>query len=99
MLELAKRLQLQDSKHVPLSPPERFAAWLARQEEQGRTFTEDQRRWLEIIRDHVVANLSIERDDFAYVPFAQEGGIGKVYQLFGEELWGMLEELNEVLAA
>lgn len=32
-------------------------------------------------------------------PFAQEGGIGKVYQLFGEELWGMLEELNEVLAA
>ena len=47
----------------------------------------------------MVANLSIERDDFAYVLFAQEGGIGKVYQLFGEELWGMLEDLNEVLAA
>ena len=25
--------------------------------------------------------------------------IGKVYQLFGEELWGMLDDLNEVLAA
>jgi type I restriction enzyme R subunit len=78
---------------------ERFVAWLAKQESQGNKFTGEQRRWLEMIRDHVVANLSIERDDFGYVPFAQEGGIGKVYQLFGEDLWGMLEELNEVLAA
>ncbi|MBT0663654.1 DEAD/DEAH box helicase family protein [Geobacter pelophilus] len=78
---------------------ERFAVWLAKQEEGGMTFSDEQRRWLEMIRDHVVANLSIERDDFAYVPFSQEGGIGKVYQLFGEELWPMLEELNEVLAA
>jgi len=78
---------------------ERLAAWLAQQEKHGRKFTSEQYRWLEMIRDHVVANLSIERDDFGYVPFAQEGGIGKVYQLFGEELWGMLEELNEVLAA
>jgi len=40
--------------------------------------------WIEMIRDHIAANLSIEKDDFNYVPFAQEGGIGKVYQLFGE---------------
>ena len=38
-------------------------------------------------------------DDFEYVPFAQKGGAGKVYQLFGERLPGLLEELNEVLAA
>ena len=78
---------------------ERFAAWLAQQEKQGRKFTDEQRLWLYMIRDHVVANLSIERDDFGYVPFAQVGGVGKVYQIFGEGLWGMLEELNEVLAA
>jgi len=83
------------AKHVH----ERLAAWMIQQEKQGMKFSDEQRRWLEMIRDHVVANLSIERDDFEYVPFAQEGGIGKVYQLFGEELWGMLEELNEVLAA
>ncbi len=28
-----------------------------------------------------------------------EGGLGKAYQLFGEELWTLLEELNETLAA
>ena len=29
---------------------------------------------------------NIEPDDFEYAPFAQEGGLGKVHQLFGDEL-------------
>jgi type I restriction enzyme R subunit len=32
-------------------------------------------------------------------PFAQQGGLGKVYQLFGEELGSIVQELNEVVAA
>jgi len=52
------------------------------------------------IQEHLGNNcLEIGRDDFEFTPFKENGGIGKVYQLFGEELWGMLEELNEVLAA
>nr|WP_214300155.1 type I restriction-modification enzyme R subunit C-terminal domain-containing protein [Pelotalea chapellei] len=78
---------------------ERFAAWIAKQEAQGKTFNAEQRWWLERIRDHVIGSIEIGRDDFEFTPFKENGGIGKVYQLFGEELWGMLEELNEVLAA
>ena len=78
---------------------ERFSAWVARQEASGKTFSDEQRWWLERIRDHVISSLEIGRDDFEFTPFKENGGIGKVYQLFGEELWGMLEELNEVLAA
>jgi type I restriction enzyme R subunit len=52
-----------------------------------------------MIRDHVAANLSIETDDFDYVPFAQEGGLGRVHQIFGDDLSKILEELNGVLAA
>ena len=37
--------------------------------------------------------------DFDYAPFAQEGGWGKVHQLFGDELNVIIEELNETLAA
>lgn len=37
--------------------------------------------------------------DFDYAPFAQEGRLGKVFQLFGEELNVIIEELNEALAA
>jgi type I restriction enzyme R subunit len=91
----------QDNELVPF--PERvnvnFNAWLAQQENTGKTFTDEQKHWLEMIRDHIAANLSIETEDFDYAPFAQEGGIGKVYQVFGDELKKILEEMNEVLAA
>lgn len=91
----------QDNELVPF--PERvnanFNAWLAGQQSAGKQFNADQRRWLEMIRDHIAANLGIAPDDFEYAPFAQQGGLGKVYQLFGEELNTMIEELNETLAA
>ncbi|WHZ14059.1 MAG: hypothetical protein OJF52_000894 [Nitrospira sp.] len=52
-----------------------------------------------MIRDHVAANLVVGPDDFEYAPFAQEGGLGKVHQLFVSELDKMIEELNGALAA
>jgi type I restriction enzyme R subunit len=92
-----------------------FKAWLAQQAQaiqsedssrhsgEGRNpglpFTPDQMHWLEMIRDHIAANLGIVPDDFEYSPFAQEGGIGKVYQLFGAELPNVLEAMNRELAA
>ncbi len=78
---------------------ERFAKWLADQESNGRKFTTEQRQWLELIRDHIAASLAIDTDDFEYVPFAQHGGLGKAYQVFGKDLNPLLNELNEVLAA
>ncbi|MFH1817832.1 MAG: type I restriction-modification enzyme R subunit C-terminal domain-containing protein [Pseudomonadota bacterium] len=91
----------QDNELVPF--PERvnanFKAWLAGQESAGKPFNAEQLRWLEMIRDHIAANLGIEPDDFEYAPFAQEGGLGKVYQLFGDELNSLIEQLNESLAA
>ena len=49
--------------------------------------------------NHVAVNLAVERGDFEYAPFAQEGGLGKVHQLFGNELNMIIDELNGVLAA
>ncbi len=91
----------QDNELIPF--PERvnanFRAWLARQEGGGKKFTEEQRRWLEMIKDHIAASLGIEPDDFEYAPFAQLGGLGKVHHLFGDRLNAMIDELNEMLAA
>jgi type I restriction enzyme R subunit len=78
---------------------ERFARWLVQQQYLGRTFTPDQLRWLEEIRDHVAASMGISTDDFDYMPFVERGGIGKAFELFGEQLAPLLEELTEVLAA
>ncbi len=77
---------------------ERFRGWLAMQETAGRAFTDEQLRWLEEIRDHVAGSVSMEMSDFQYAPFNQRGGLGKAYELFGEELGELLEELNVALA-
>jgi len=91
----------QDDELIPFPDQvcQRFYDWLVQQKGLGRTFTPEQLRWLELIRDHVAANLGIERDDFEYAPFIEHGGLGKVYQLFGDQLNLLLDELNEVLAA
>ena len=52
-----------------------------------------------MIRDHVAANLSIEKEDFELAPFSREGGLGKVHQVFGGDLETIIVELNGALAA
>ncbi|MBD0373708.1 MAG: hypothetical protein ICV60_22945 [Pyrinomonadaceae bacterium] len=77
----------------------RFENWLARQETLHKPFTSEQRRWLEMIAEHIATSLNIEAEDFKYSPFSQRGGLGRAYQVFGDSLPNLLEELNEVLAA
>ncbi len=77
---------------------ERFHGWLAMQETAGRDFTDEQRQWLEAIKDHIAGSVSIDPGDLQYAPFAQRGGIGRAYAVFGDELAALLEELNLALA-
>ncbi|MBL8340221.1 MAG: hypothetical protein JNL30_02040, partial [Rubrivivax sp.] len=76
-----------------------YKAWLAQQASAGKAFTPEQLRWLEMIRDHVAANLGVTLEDFEYAPFSQQGGLGRVHQLFGGELEQVIEELNRELVA
>ncbi len=101
LVSLVRFATHQDHELVPFAEKVNvnFNAWLGEQESRGKKFTDEQRHWLEMIRDHVAANLVVEAEDFEYVPFAQEGGLGKVHQLFGNELNRLLEELNGTLAA
>lgn len=102
LVSLVRFAMHQDNELVPF--PERvianFKAWIVGAA-QGRDepFTDEQVRWLKMIRDHIAANLTIEIDDFDYAPFSREGGLGKVHQLFGEQLSEILNELNQGLAA
>ena len=52
-----------------------------------------------MIRDHIAANLGIAPEDFEYAPFAQQGGLGKVHQLFGPRLEPLITDLNQALVA
>lgn len=101
LVSLVRFAMHQENELVPF--PEKvevnFKAWLTQQEAAGRKFNAEQRQWLVMIRDHIAANLGIETEDFDYAPFSQQGGLGKVHQLFGEELPVIIEQLNETLAA
>ena len=76
---------------------ERFQGWLAMQETAGRDFTDEQRQWLDAIKDHISGSVSIDPGDLEYAPFAQRGGIGRAHVLFGDGLTTLLEELNLAL--
>ncbi|MCA1702687.1 MAG: type III restriction endonuclease subunit R, partial [Actinobacteria bacterium] len=91
----------QDNELVPFPDVvhERFETWMAAQRTAGRTFTDEQQAWLQRIGDHIAASLSISAEDFEAVPFVQHGGLGKAYELFGDQLTPLLDELTEVLAA
>ncbi len=78
---------------------ERYQRWLAEQEEAGASFTPEQRRWLDAIKDHVSTSLRIEQDDFEYGKLQQLGGLGRVYGVFGDDLTRIMEEINERVAA
>jgi len=101
LVSLVRFAMHQDNELVPY--PERvdanFKAWVAQQAQNGTAFSTEQMHWLNMIREHIAGNLTIEPDDFEYSPFAQEGGMGRVHQLFGAELPRVLEALNQALVA
>ena len=78
----------------------RFANWLAKQERQrGQPFDEEQRKWLELIRDTIASSLTIEPVDFRYGLLAQQGGWGRANRTFNGALRPLLDDLNKELAA
>ena len=78
---------------------ERFDTWIATQQTTERSFTSEQLRWLEAIRDHIVGSVCIEMSDLELPPFNQQGGLMQAYAIFGDELQSILDELNVELAA
>lgn len=79
---------------------ENFKNWIFKQNAgKHNRFTNEQMDWLRMIKDHVVSSYHIEIDDLDFTPFDSQGGRGKMYQLFGNEMNEIINELNEVLAA
>jgi len=52
-----------------------------------------------MIKDHIASSFHIGLDDLDYTPFDREGGRGKMWELFGAEMDGVINELNQVLTA
>ena len=79
---------------------ENFKKWIFKQNAGlHNRFSGEQMDWLRMIKDHVVSSYHIELDDLDYTPFDSQGGKGKMFKLFGNEMNEIINELNKVLAA
>lgn len=77
-----------------------FQYWImAKHNEPGPKFTEAQVNWLNMIRDHMTTSFHLDRDDLELAPFDSQGGLGTMYQLFGDRMDAIMDELNEALVA
>ena len=76
----------------------RYDAWLA-ERNVAKSFTAEQREWLDRMAEHIATSLAIVSDDFQDGWFGQHGSLGKAHALFGDKLTPLLAELNERLAA
>ena len=67
---------------------------------EGKTFNNDQLKWIDFIRNHLVSNLTIGLDDFNQVPiFEQRGGLRAAENVFGPNLPQIIQDINYAMAA
>lgn len=77
-----------------------FKTWIFKQNAgQHNRFTEAQMQWLRMLKDHIVNSFHIEVADLDYTPFDAQGGRGRMYQLFGDNMETIIDELNDILVA
>jgi type I restriction enzyme R subunit len=76
-----------------------FQDWVFRKQAGTLKFTEEQMQWLRMIKDYVANSFHIDREDFDLSPFIANGGLTKMWNLFGEQTDEIINELNEALAA
>lgn len=50
-------------------------------------------------KDYIANSFHIDRGDFDLSPFIANGGLTKMWKLFGEQTDDIINELNEALAA
>jgi type I restriction enzyme R subunit len=66
-----------------------------------RSFNEQQEKWLELIKRHLLENLLMEKEDMDYLPiFTREGASwGKLNRVFDGDLEIIIHEINQAIAA
>ncbi len=76
-----------------------FMQWTLRRNAGAVHFTDEQMEWLRLVKDHIAVSLSIEPSDLDLNPFDRKGGLGRFYEVFGENYEAILTEMNIELVA
>lgn len=100
LVDIISMVKRAANEATPLMTAEERVNAAVKQVVVGRDLTEEQMKWMDYIRQHLVQNLSIEREDFDHVPvLSDRGGWGRADQTFDGQLAELLGELNRELVA
>lgn len=102
LVALIRRVCGFDQSITPFSNTVRknFQDWIMKYHSGGnQKFNEQHMEWLQAIRDHIASSFHFERDDLEMTPFDAKGGLMGMYQLFGDRMDWVMDELNRELVA
>ncbi len=86
--------------HYDKTVDRNFQQWILKKNAgQHNRFDNEQMDWLYMLKEQIATSVHIEADDLDYTPFDAKGGRGKMWQLFGDEMENIINEMNEALAA
>jgi len=76
-----------------------FMQWTLKRNAGNVHFTDEQMDWLRLIKEHIAISLSIETEDLELSPFDRKGGLGRFYDVFGDQYEEIQMEMNVELVA
>lgn len=76
-----------------------FMQWTMKCNAGNIHFTDEQMKWLRLIKEHIISSLSMEVQDLEYNPFVGMGGLGRFYELFGDNYESILHQMSVELVA
>jgi type I restriction enzyme, R subunit len=101
LVALLRRVTEMDQTLTPYDQTVRrnFQTWVMQKQAGALKFTPEQTQWLQMLRDHIATSLHVSAEDLDLTPFHENGGRGRMFQLFGNGWREILEEMNAEVAA
>ena len=78
---------------------ERYAGWLLQQKNLGVKFTDNQKWWLDRIKDAISQSAHFDVKDLEMSPFTERGGTDGVLAELGNSVTDLIESMNMELAS
>lgn len=67
---------------------------------EGKQLSNEQNNWVQYIKEHLIQNLTLDKEDFEYSPILERhGGWGRFRKVFNEDAETIIQQINAAIAA
>ncbi|OPZ95349.1 MAG: type I restriction enzyme EcoKI subunit R [Planctomycetes bacterium ADurb.Bin412] len=100
MADIISLIKNADSQQNPLLTAEERVNRTLTEIMAAHSFNEEQKEWLAYIKEHLIVNLAIEKENFDVMPVLERhGGLARAKKIFGPDLDTIIAEINYKLVA